>query len=149
MHILKREISVIKLHTNPLFSFSFTNCTFINNKLDSESREGGIVTFISTNSIIIEDSNFTSNEGTAIFLQNSNVQFKGSITFMNNSAQNGGALKFCQSSKMYLPTDNVRINFINNSATSTGGAIDVKDDCTERIPTCFFQPAYQEKVKFF
>ena len=67
---------------------------------------------------------------------------------MNNSAQNGGALKFCQSSKMYLPTDNVRINFINNSATSTGGAIDVKDDCTERIPTCFFQPAYQENVTF-
>ena len=148
VHILKRDMPVIKLHTNPMFSFSFTNCTFINNKLDSESKEGGIVTFISTNSIIIEDSNFTSNEGTAIFLQNSNVQFKGSITFVNNSAQNGGALKFCQSSKMYLPTDNVRINFINNSATSTGGAIDVKDDCTERIPTCFFQPAYQKKVKF-
>ena len=46
VHILKRDIPVIKLHTNPMFSFLFTNCTFINNKLDSESKEGGIYSYL-------------------------------------------------------------------------------------------------------
>ena len=148
VHIYKREIPVIALHMNPLFSFSFTNCIFKYNKLDFETKEGGIVTFILTNSIVIEDSNFTSNEGTAIFLQNSNVQFRGSIVFANNSALHGGALSFCQSSKMYLPMGNIHIDFVNNSATSTGGAINVREQCTERIPPCFFQPGYQKNVNF-
>ena len=148
VHIYKREIPDIALHINPLFSFFFINCTFKYNKLDFETKEGGITTFISTNSIIIKDSNFTSNEGTAIFLQNSNVQFGGSIIFVNNSALHGGALSFCQSSMMYLPVGNIHIDFINNSVTSTGGAIDVREHCTERIPPCFFQPGYQMDVKF-
>ena len=148
VHIYKHEIPDIALHINPLFSFFFINCTFKYNKLNYETKEGGITTFISTNSIIMKDSNFTSNEGTAIFLQNSNVQFSGSIIFMNNSALHGGALSLCQSSKMYLPVGNIHIDFINNSATSTGGAIDVREDCTERIPPCFFQPGYQMDVKF-
>ena len=148
VHIYKREIPDIALHMNPLFSFSFIRCIFEYNQLDFEPKEGGVVTFISTNSIIIKDSNFTSNEGTAIFLQNSNVQFSGSVIFANNSALHGGALNFCQSSKMYLPVGSVHIDFINNSATSTGGAIDVKEECTERIPPCFFQPGYQKNVKF-
>ena len=148
VHIFKREIPDITLHMNPLFSFYFTNCIFEYNKLDMNTKEGGIVNFILTNSIIIEDSNFTSNEGTAIFLQNSNVQFSGNIIFANNSAQQGGALSFCQSSKMYLPLGYVHIDFINNSATSTGGAINVREQCTERIPPCFFQPAYQKNVSF-
>ena len=148
VHIYKREIPDIALHMNPLFSFSFISCIFEYNRLDFEPKEGGIVTFILTNSIIIEDSKFTSNEGTAIFLQNSNVQFGGSIVFSNNSALHGGALSFCQSSKMYLPVGNVHVDFINNSATSTGGAIDVEEECAERIPPCFFQPGYQKNVNF-
>ena len=148
VHIYKREIPDIALHVNPLFSFLFKSCIFEYNQLDFEPKEGGIVTFILTNSIIIEDSNFTSNEGTAIFLQNSNVQFSGSIIFENNSALHGGALSFCQSSKMYLPVGDVHIDFINNSANSTGGAIDVKEECAERIPPCFFQPGYQKNVNF-
>ena len=148
VHIYKREIPDIALHVNPLFSFLFKSCIFEYNQLDFEPKEGGIVTFILTNSIVIEDSNFTSSEGTAIFLQNSNVQFSGSIIFENNSALHGGALSFCQSSKMYLPVGDVHIDFINNSANSTGGAIDVKEECAERIPPCFFQPGYQKNVNF-
>ena len=67
VHVYKRVIPNIALHINPLFSFIFTNCTFEYNQLNLESKEGGIVTFLLTNSIIIEDSKFTSNEGTAIF----------------------------------------------------------------------------------
>ena len=148
VHIYKRAIPDIALHINPLFSFIFTNCTFEYNQLNRESKEGGIVTFILTNSIIIEDSNFTSNEGTAIFLHNSNMQFRGKILFENNSALHGGALSLCQSSKMYLPVGNIHIDFINNSATSTGGAINIREQCTEIIPPCFFQPGYQKHVKF-
>ena len=145
VHIYKREIPDIILHMNPLFSFYFMNCTF---KFNVNTKEGGIVTFISTNSIIIENSNFTSNEGTAIFLQNSNVQFSGNIIFENNSALHGGALNFCQSSKMYLPLGPVQMDFINNLATSTGGAINVRENCAEKMPSCFFQPAYQKNLNF-
>ena len=142
--IFKHEIPEITSHTVLLFSFHFINCTFKHNQLTNKKgiKEGGIVGFIMTNGIIIEDSNFTSNEGTAIFLQNSIVQFRGNIIFKSNSAMRGGALKFCQSSKMYLPINHtkVHIDFINNSAVSTGGAIYVQEQCTETVPPCFFQP---------
>ena len=48
----------------------------------------------------------------------------------------------------YLPVGNVHVDFINNSATSTGGAINIREQCTERIPPCFFQPGYQYHVNF-
>ena len=146
VYIFKHEIlpeTVPKI--SPLFLFRFTNCSFDYNKLTDNQvkmmKEGGIVKFISTNGIIIEDSNFTSNEGTAIFLQNSIVQFSGHIIFKNNSAMHGGALKLCQSSKMYFPVGyaNVHVDFINNSASSTGGAIYVQEQCAEIVPPCFFQ----------
>ena len=40
MHIHKRETPDIALHTNPLFSFLFTNYTFKYNKLNFETKEG-------------------------------------------------------------------------------------------------------------
>ena len=147
VYIFKHPIPETAPQISPLFSFRFTNCTFDQNKLTDNQvkvmKEGGIVMFIYTNGIIIEDSNFTSNEGTAIFLKNSIVQFSGHIIFRNNSAMHGGALKFCQLSKMYFPVGytNVHIDFINNSASSTGGAIFVQDQCADIVPLCFFQPA--------
>jgi hypothetical protein len=77
MHIHKREIPDIALHMNPLFSFLFTNCTFKYNRLNFATKEGGIATFISINSVTIENSNFTFNEGTAIFLQIAMYNLKG------------------------------------------------------------------------
>ena len=38
VHILKREIPDTIFHMNPLFSFSFTNCTFKYNKLNVEIK---------------------------------------------------------------------------------------------------------------
>ena len=143
LQIIRHGIADTIPHVVPLFSFRFANCTFEHNKLKQMIKEGGIVNFVLTNGIIIEDSNFTFNEGTAIFLQNSIMQLSGHIIFKNNSALHGGALKFCQSSKMYLPASNVHIDFINNLAKSTGGAIHVTEHCAETIPPCFFQPADQ------
>ena len=152
VHIFKHQIADKTLSVVPLFSFYFKNCSFMYNKLNQEARDGGIVNFVLTSSIIIEDSNFTFNEGTAIFLQNSIVQFSGHTVFKNNSAMHGGALKFCQSSYMYMPVGpghaNIHIDFINNSATSTGGAIYVREQCAETAPLCFFQPAHQSIISF-
>ena len=142
VHIYKSKIPNKSVHVNPLFSFLFANCKFKNNQLSSESTEGRVVIFILTNSIIIQDSCFISNKGTAIFLQNS--KFSGNIVFEINSAKHGGALSLCQSSKMYISVRNIHIDFINNSATSTGGAINVREQCTERVPLCFFQLGYQK-----
>ena len=82
VYIFKHEMPEITSHTVLLFSFHFINCTFKHNQLTNKKgiKEGGIVGFIMTNGIIIEDSNFTSNEGTAIFLQNSIVQFRGTLS---------------------------------------------------------------------
>ena len=148
MQIYRTGIPETTSHIIFLFSFFLTNCIFKHNKLNTETKEGGILSFTSTSMVIIEDSNFTSNEGTAIFLLNSNLQFRGFIIFNNNSAVHGGALKFCQSSKMYLPAGHVHIDFINNSATSTGGAIEIGEHCPEAVPLCFFQPVYENNVSF-
>ena len=128
MQVFNHKITDSTPHITPQFLLNFANCTFAHNKLNKIANEGGIVNFVSTSGITINDSNFTSNEGTAISLRNSNLEFGGHIVFKNNTGMNGGALKFCQFSKMNLPLGHVLIDFLNNSATSMGGAIYVAQD---------------------
>jgi hypothetical protein len=123
VQIFNHKITASTPHTTPQYFFNFVNCTFAYNKLNKVANEGGIINFVSTSGIAINDSNFTFNEGTAISLRDSNVEFGGYILFKNNTARNGGALKFCQFSSMNLPLGHVLIDFVNNSATFTGGAI--------------------------
>lgn len=140
VQVLKHKMTDIVPHTSPQIFVIFTNCTFLYNKIKGVKNEGGILDFVSTNGILIVDSNFTSNEGTAISLRDSNVHFYGHIIFKNNTAMHGGALKLCQLSKMYLTVGHVQIHFIDNTATSMGGAIYIaQEQCVETSPPCFFQ----------
>ncbi|MCG8620486.1 MAG: hypothetical protein MJE68_00620, partial [Proteobacteria bacterium] len=141
VQIVNHKITSSIPHTTPQYFFNFVNCTFAYNKVNEITNEGGIINFASTSGIFINDSNFTSNEGTAISLRDSNVEFGGYILFKNNTARNGGALKFCQFSSMNLPLGHVLIDFVDNSATYMGGAIYVaQEQCVEALPPCFFQP---------
>ena len=150
MQVIKHRIDEQIPHTSPQFFLNFTRCSFMRNRLNEVINEGGILDIISTNGIIIIDSNFTSNNGTAISLRESNVEFIGNITFKHNRGINGGALRFCQFSTMYLQIFHLihnKIEFINNSAKSMGGAIYVaQEQCVETSPPCFFQPTIPSNV---
>ena len=87
----------------------------------------------------ITDTCFTDNVGTAISLRDSSVIFSGKILFENNTAINGGGLKFCESSVMFINKDTT-LTFKNNTAHKTGGAIISQQSCLDESSYCFFQP---------
>ncbi len=140
VQVLRHNIDDFVSRSVPQFSIDFERCVVVNNSLKDVTNEGGILDFVSTQNVIVKDSNFSFNEGTAISLRQSNIKFLGNIAFMGNWGTHGGALKFCELSKMYLPSFGVYIDFINNSANISGGAIYVSQQlCLETAPPCFFQ----------
>ena len=140
VQVLRHNIDDFISRSVPQYSIDFERCNFTNNSLKEVTNEGGILDFVSTQNVIINNSNFSFNEGTAISLRQSNIKFLGNNTFMRNRGTHGGALKFCELSKMYLPSAHVYINFIENSANVSGGAIFVSQQlCLETAPPCFFQ----------
>ena len=146
IQVLRHNIDDFVPRSVPQYSIDFDNCDFVNNSLKDVTNEGGILDFVSTQNVIIKDSSFTFNEGTAISLRQSNIKFLGNSTFKRNSGTHGGALKFCKLSKMYLPSAGVYIDFIENSANVSGGAIYVSQQlCLETAPPCFFQPIRHKK----
>ena len=151
VEVIRHNIDDFAPHTVPQYSIEFNACSFENNELKvvqnennilkDVTNEGGIVDLVSTQSVIITDCNFTFNEGTAISLKQSNIKFYGHTTFKGNRGRHGGALKFCELSKMYLPNNEVNIDFIDNYANVSGGAIYTSQQlCLETAPACFFQP---------
>ena len=141
VEVIRHNIDDFVAHTVPQYSIDFNRCKFENNILKEVTNEGGILDFVSTQRVTITDCNFTFNEGTAISLKQSNIKFYGHTTFKGNSGRHGGALKFCELSKMYLPNNDVKIDFIDNYANVSGGAIYTSQQlCLETAPACFFQP---------
>ena len=143
VQVIRHNIDAFVHHTEPQYSIEFNECSFENN---NATNEGGILDFVSTQSVIITDCNFTFNEGTAISLRQSNIKFYGHTTFKGNRGRHGGALKFCELSKMYLPNNEVNIDFIENNASESGGAIYTSQQLyLETAPACFFQPIQHQK----
>ena len=70
----------------------------------------------------IASCNFTNNYGSALYLLVSNVELKGYIVFMNNSAERGAAMYFDQDTQVAINNNSV-IKFIRNTASQQGGAI--------------------------
>lgn len=89
----------------------------------------------------IKDCDFAYNTGTAIAMTSSDVIYSGDILFDSNTAVNGGALRFSDSSAMFLNNETC-VTFKNNHANQTGGAIYVQDSCLDKLKPCFFQPEY-------
>ena len=97
-----------------------------------------------------EFNNNTANFGGAIYASSSDIYFEGSTNFTRNSAINGGGLLLTSGSQMYL-FPSTAVQFRNNQARETGGAIEVEDTnalvyCVDPIVTqlvspneCFFQ----------
>ena len=103
------------------------------------------ILFFFTNTTLIGDIAFSNNGRTPFSAYFSTIIFSGSISFVNNTGINGGAMA------LYSSTVNIASNasvyFLNNTATETGGAIYVSSDPYDRykdvytlnLMPCFYQ----------
>lgn len=82
------------------------------------------------------DCRFVRNKGTPITLHGTTLEVSGTLSFVNNSAHQGGAMSFCGGSYITVSLEmNTQIHFINNYA-EVGGAVFV-DGLDQKI--CFLQ----------
>ena len=120
-----------------------SNSCFSNGYAHSGDQGGGVNIYsvwhdLPQGNIEFMNCTFENNIGTAVFLSpSSSLIFQGNILFRNNSGENGGALFFSENSQIFL-CDKTTINFSNNSATRTGGAIWAPSEFIP-VPLCFFQ----------
>ena len=124
---------------------TITNITFIRNgytPLPVRNLTGiavdyrySILELVSTN-LSMTSSKFINNEGSAMSLFASTALIDGEILFNSNNAIKGGAMDL-DNSYIYL-RPNANLNFINNFALQTGGAINAVSREDIRLP-CFYQ----------
>ena len=143
LEVTKHKIPIYQLHSVPQFSVYLYECLIENNtlKIGDQNNEEGVVEIMSVEEFVIANSNFTNNNGTALMLVGSGVQFYDETVFKNNSANHGGAIKLCDSSVMYF-NNHTRVKLFNNSANSSGGAIYAGNQCLQETPPCFFQISF-------
>ena len=79
--------------------------------------------------VIINNSLFTNNVASSMYLSGCDVKFSGIVLFKNNTAENGGAIHTSQETKMTVE-DEAIVNFIDNTAKRDGGAIYVDMVCS-------------------
>ena len=142
MEIIRHKIPGLMTHVAPQFEISFQQCSFSNNYLIVDERNsfvGAIADIFAVELATFKDCNFTYNNNTALSAMNSNLVFEGNILFKGNNATNGGALKFCDTSVVYI-RNNTTVKFISNHALKAGGAIYAQQRCLETATPCFFQP---------
>ena len=144
--IIKHKIPTLWPHVSPQFQISFSNSCFVNNWIILDERmlvHGGILDIFSVDKITFESCTFANNNSTALSIVDSNVLLSGQTVFSNNSGVNGGAIKICDSSYMYIE-NHASVLFKGNNATNAGGAIFAQQRCLETAPSCFFQPLVRD-----
>ena len=147
--IIKHKIPTVRAHTSPQFQVVFSRSQFISNWMILDERglvHGGILDIFSVDRVTFNSCNFTDNNSTVLSIVDSNVVLSGQLLFSNNSAVNGGAMKFCDSSYMYIE-NNTYATFERNHAKNAGGAIFAQHRCLETNPSCFFQPLVKDFTK--
>ena len=98
---------------------TMTNCL-----LQANVDPNHIVFFYNAN-VSLENCYVLDNRGTAIYAYESRIAMSGTVSFVNNTGSFGGALHL--TSSFISLTENTTVNFIDNRATSTGGAIFIND----------------------
>ena len=142
MEVIKYKVLGYIFLISSQLELTFQNCSFYNNSLFGDEKStfaGAIVNIISIERVIIKDCNFTKNNNTVLSLVDSNLVLEGHILFEGNHAMNGGALRFGDSSVVYI-RNNTHIMFRNNHVNEAGGAIYAQQHYLESTPPCFFQP---------
>ena len=121
---------------NSPVSVILRNVSFMNNNFSSN---GGIhLNLVSKLKLI--DCVFVGNQGTPISLFESSINVSGTLSFVNNTAYEGGAMAFYGKSYMSVSLEkNTQILFINNYAEHVGGAIFADEQPRDHL--CFLQLA--------
>ena len=132
--------SSTSFHINVLLE----NVSFHNDQRLSQQkiRTNDFVIYIyGAQNVTFSNCKFSNHQMTPIVAQNSKIYFSGSLTFINNTGWNGGAIALYAS--FLLPKPHTKMYFYNNYASTTGGALYVKE--LELPPgfinaKCFLQP---------
>ena len=122
IHIGKQE--------NPQIIFKIRNCNFTYNtgttsvvyiSQSSKQQSLGLVSFY--------DLVFSSNKGIAVHLNRQNLYMHGKFSFSQNVADNGAGMFISNSSNVYFNKSST-VEFRENMATNTGGAIFLNKNST-------------------
>ena len=149
----------------------FQDCTFVQNSAfqplqkptkatkGSQSCHGNVCTetsvgfgalFVSELHVAFEgETNFTGNNGSAVFLSNGALNFSAgcNVTFYRNEGHNGGAIAMYGASVICISNDSV-FNFTNNKAFSKGGAIFTEISTSlQTYHNCFIESSSRESPK--
>ena len=114
--VVLRDVEIIENHSSP-------------------STGSGVIQVINAKRIILSDSKFVNNTGTAVLAYSSNIILAGKTIFYNNSGIRGGAIALYQS--YIYPNLQSEVVFIGNYANDVGGAIFVENVASDNL--CFFQ----------
>jgi len=118
------------------------NLTFIRSSASQYlHRSASILCIENVNRVVISDSAFRENNGTAILINGSQVSFGGKLNFTGNRGYSGGGISLncipsTRNTLMYLQPD-THMYMTNNSAIHYGGAISMNRECERG--NCFFQ----------
>ena len=72
--------------------------------------------------IILQNSEFNTNQGICVYLSSQNLYIKGNVVFENNEADNGAGI-FVNDHSNVMFDENSNVTFVQNTATINGGAI--------------------------
>lgn len=112
---------------NPL-KVLMKNCNITKNSIifTEDNKVEGIGALYSQGTpIILHDTEFTLNYGSALVLDNVIVQIDGNVLFKNNTGTNGGAVALYGRSKLRI-SKKAHLIFVNNTCSVHGGAIFVR-----------------------
>jgi len=109
------------------FSVSITHCNFSNNVVNDlynglANPESFGVVYLTQITALLSNTVFINNTGTAINLVMSSLLMEDDVDFEDNNAVSGGAL-YLQYYSVLVFRNNSRVQFINNAASTVGGAI--------------------------
>ena len=107
--------------------------------------------------ILLNNTVFFKNNGTALVLDNARVKVNGNVSFIKNIGQKGGAMSLYGVSKITV-TDKASLSYIENNASVKGGAIYVRTPGPQmgafkttqlKIHDCFFKNVGNCSVSFY
>ena len=150
--------------TGKSYSVHLDNCTLDGNSINQLFVDNNhysevfamTVGIANCRNLYISNCNFSNNEGSGLGLFDSRVFFSGVNNFINNTAYRGAGLLMTANSYSYLYLNtSVSMNFINNTASHTGGAIEVQQNVVQlgletlSITSCFYQYHELDKIFYF
>ena len=119
------------------YSITIRNST-LENRQSSMLDGKSLIHAVNVSHLLIDNCNFLHNWGrSGLFLNSGIVQFKGNITFYNNTAEYGGGILLTGIESVIHLLPHTTLNFTENSALITGGALHIGTRGGNQL--CFIQ----------